>query len=144
MLHYQINQVPRLFELFIFGTFIKGPLRGLAHSCLTLSRRVAINWLSILLLLFDLLLKFFLLSFLFLPVQGLLNLIHHVLIYVSLKLHVLIFTQQTPCGEKLYVIFRTDPALVKDLVNHVHSTIGSVFWFLIMMRVEVGEEGSNP
>lgn len=55
--------------------------------------------LHILPLLLDLELKFLLFTFLLLPVQGLLYLVHHVLVDVSLKLHILIFAQEITCGE---------------------------------------------
>ncbi len=89
---------------------------------------------------FDLLLKFLLLLLLFLPVEGLLDLVHHMLIDVGFKLHILIFTQQVPGRVQLHMVFRTHPALFKDLVYDIHSTIRHIFGFLIMVGMEVREE----
>ena len=89
----------------------------------------------------DLLLKFLLLLLLFLPVEGFLDLVHHVLIDVSLKLHILIFAQQVPGRVQLHMVFRTHPALLKDLVYHINSTIAHIFGFLVMVGMEVREEG---
>jgi hypothetical protein len=118
------------------------PLSGPIH------RSLALTWwvdevLSILLLLFDLLFKFLLLLLFLLPVEGLLDLVHHVLIDVGLELHVLIFTKQVSGCVKLHMVFRTCPALVKDLVYYINCTIGSVLRFLVLVGMEVREEGPD-
>jgi hypothetical protein len=62
------------------------------------------------------------------------------LVDVSLKLHILIFTKEISCGKELNMIFRADSALIKDLINYIYSTIRGVLGFNFMMGIEVSEE----
>ncbi len=62
------------------------------------------------------------------------------LVDVSLKLHILIFTKEISCGEELHMIFGADSALIKDLINYIYSTIRGVLGFNFMMGIEVSEE----